>query len=529
MADIPDGISIPRGIPSLEPEISASSHILLDHGMVMMSMEKEMAFIRSFVEEAFKKYAAGSQTKTQDESLMPQKDMSERVCGSHSSLSPKQTSIRDNSDPEDTDPSTDCTELGLVLRNGPEESGMGGIKRTLLDYASLIPYLALKPQDFVMEQYPAQKSNYPKSDILKEAIRDDSTDDGDDSAGVTPCNAMPSSKMTYDPEAPVFFPAAQLSDLNALQKYSLEEVLQFNRIAFARNIPVAILRPSGHVKPHVSSASVVVSEYAAMNWCGYHKARQWDLEMSNLKIQSFQFKYSLLNHVPDSPFSPVYPVTRSLQATLLEQHIRLRFCDGSPANMHIFVDASNIVVSWINFLKTQHNIPLSQHVAAPPFCFPNLDYILRRGRNATVKMAAGSSRPNIEEYHLKEARETCNYRVYNLPRVADPCLPGSPRKKKEHFVDESLQLGMAASIMDYEPATMVVATGDGNKAEYSEGFLANICRALSRGWSVELVTFSANISKGYLDLLQSQKYKSTFKVIYLDEYGDLLFAMWADQ
>ena len=529
MADISEGIPIPRGIPSFKPEISVSSHILLDHSIVMMSMEKEMAFIKCFVEEAFKKDAAGFQTQKQDESLTPRKDMSEHTCRYHSSSSRKQTSNSNNSDREDTDSSTDCTERGLILRNGPKESGTGGIKNTLLDYESFIPHLGPEPDDFRIGQYPASKPNYLNAGILNEAINDDSTDHSENGGGVTLSNKMLSSKMIYDPEAPVFSPAAPLSDLNALQNYSLEDILQFNRIAFARNIPEAILKPSGHVKPHVGSTSVVMSEYAAMNWYGYHKARNWDFDMSKIRVQSFQFKYSLLNHVPNCPFSPVYPVTRSLQATLLERHIHLRFGDVAPANIHIFVDVSNIAVSWINFLKLQHKIPLSQHVAAPPFCFPNLDYILRRNRKATVKMAAGSSRPNTEEYHLTEARDVCKYRVYNLPRVADPCLPGSPRKKKEHFVDESLQLGMASSIMDYKPATMVVATGDGNEAEYSEGFLANICRALSRGWCVELVTFSANISKGYLDLLQSQKYDSKFKVIYLDEYGDLLFAMWVDK
>jgi hypothetical protein len=120
---------------------------------------------------------------------------------------------------------------------------------------------------------------------------------------------------------------------------------------------------------------------------------------------------------------------------------------------------------------------------------------------------------------------TLNGVVSNPHTLANNTVQLSPEKWVEQGVDEILHLKILESIVDTdEPSTMVVATGDAAKAEYSEGFMKMIVRALKKGWRVELVAWSKSISFEYQKYEFRQAWADTgrFRIIELDEYAEFL-------
>ncbi len=65
---------------------------------------------------------------------------------------------------------------------------------------------------------------------------------------------------------------------------------------------------------------------------------------------------------------------------------------------------------------------------------------------------------------------------------------------------------------------MVLATGDAAEAEYSQGFLKMVERALEKGWKVELISFRHNISGMYKRKEFRGKWGDRFKIVELDEF-----------
>lgn len=89
---------------------------------------------------------------------------------------------------------------------------------------------------------------------------------------------------------------------------------------------------------------------------------------------------------------------------------------------------------------------------------------------------------------------------------------------REQGVDELLQLKMLQTLTDSSgPGTMIVATGDASPAEFSDGFYKNVIRALERGWLVEVVGFSANMSQAWFDDAFLDKWATQLRVFILDE------------
>jgi hypothetical protein len=79
-----------------------------------------------------------------------------------------------------------------------------------------------------------------------------------------------------------------------------------------------------------------------------------------------------------------------------------------------------------------------------------------------------------------------------------------------------------------KPSTIVLASGDAAEAEYSGGFLKNVERALSKGWKVELVAWSAGLSHEYLSRDFLQKWKDRFEIILLDDFSEELLALYTN-
>lgn len=218
---------------------------------------------------------------------------------------------------------------------------------------------------------------------------------------------------------------------------------------------------------------------------------------------------------------------------------------GMKEGIHVFVDASNIMIGFHDSIKLSRGLPLYYHLRRQPLSFDRLSLILERGRPTSKRVLVGSD--NIDA--IEEAR-SIGYEINILNRVLK-AKELTPRQKKfssrtngntsatangtsggsgsetttakekwvEQAVDEILHLKILESVIDAkEPSTMVLATGDAAEAEYSQGFLRMAERALEKGWKVELVSFKKNMSGMYKRKEFRAKWKGRFNIVELDGF-----------
>ncbi|ELQ36454.1 hypothetical protein OOU_Y34scaffold00662g35 [Pyricularia oryzae Y34] len=272
--------------------------------------------------------------------------------------------------------------------------------------------------------------------------------------------------------------------------------------------------------------------------------------------------------------NPVYISTNDAKCRLILGRLGIEFTkdallgapnDDTNKGVHIFVDMSNIVIGFQDQLKRLRGINVNTRLAEPPFLFQGLALILERGRAVAKRVVAGSTsnphEPLTWPLYLNEARNL-GYEMNILHRVIKPLIQRHPgrgpkqfrntsdfwassainssedeleaqiqleysvglRKKGEQAVDEILHLKMCESIIDSEPSTMVLATGDGAAAEFSAGFVAQAERALAKGWHIELVTWKGNISSAWQRLFDAKKWQNQLRLIHLDWYAEELLA-----
>lgn len=256
--------------------------------------------------------------------------------------------------------------------------------------------------------------------------------------------------------------------------------------------------------------------------------------------------------------------------------------NNNPEGIHIFVDASNIFIGFNDQLKRSRNIPLSLHVPPVHLSFDALALLLERRRPVAKRVLAGST-PHLPAFEkaravgyecsilekVFKARELTDRQIYfrdidqrrgsarakastaghgTVARSTNPRMLGhgndsgsgscsgsettahgpqyAPAKMIEQGVDEILHLKILESIVDAEsPSTMVIATGDAAQAEYSEGFMAMAQRALKKGWKVELVSWSRNISSMYMRKQFRDAWGTNFRIVFLDDYAEELLDM----
>ncbi|PSN64372.1 hypothetical protein BS50DRAFT_528586 [Corynespora cassiicola Philippines] len=224
--------------------------------------------------------------------------------------------------------------------------------------------------------------------------------------------------------------------------------------------------------------------------------------------------------------------------------------------IHIFVDASNIMIGFNDVLR-------ENGLQGYNLSFDSLVLLMERRRPVAKRIFAGSQREAAPQAHVRKLVETSkavgyenivNEQVYirreetekkrffkDVKRLGwvkaaqrrsgsgsdsetgiAPVTP-SPPKWVEQGVDEILHLKMCQSIIDTEtPTTIVLATGDGAEAEHSDGFLAQVERALKNGWRVELVSWRQQTSGGYRNRKFRAKWGDAFKIIELDSYLESL-------
>jgi hypothetical protein len=243
--------------------------------------------------------------------------------------------------------------------------------------------------------------------------------------------------------------------------------------------------------------------------------------------------------------------------TLLSNH------GSSAEGIHVFVDASNILIGFNETIKRLQGLHPNSRSPSMDISFDSLVLLMERRRPVAKRILVGSS-PLLPAF---ETAKAVGYNVHILEKVykarelthrqkffrevdrvgwlqatqrqpdgdgsdpetgtaadAGPSASKPVAKFVEQGVDELLHLKICQSLLDAErPSTIVLATGDAAEAEYSDGFLAEVERALVKGWRVELVSWKKNISNAYRKKRFAAKWGERFRIIELDEYADELF------
>lgn len=193
------------------------------------------------------------------------------------------------------------------------------------------------------------------------------------------------------------------------------------------------------------------------------------------------------------------------------------------------------------------DLSIKSRIRRQPLSFLNLSLVLERGRPTAKRVLVGSDNfpavmeaknigyeTNILERVHKAKELTPRQKKYGKANINSKYLAqpsGSetgtgiyaPEKWVEQAVDEVLHLKILESIVDAKvPSTIVLATGDAAEAEYSQGFLKMVERALEKGWMVELVSFRHNTSMAYRKKDFRNKWRDQFKIVDLDEYVEEL-------
>lgn len=199
--------------------------------------------------------------------------------------------------------------------------------------------------------------------------------------------------------------------------------------------------------------------------------------------------------------------------------------------IHVFLDMSNIDISFHKCLRRRHQLPVdSRFNPLPRLNLTFLTKILLRGR-AAKRMFAGcsvsptsTSEPRFIQ-RLRDLGFTADVRARK--RTDEPPMPPvaiTGARYVEDLVDETLQTRMAESAMAFfqSPGIMVLATGDARPAQFSDGFFAYVDRALQMGWNVELVSWQESLSSSWRNSTWRQQWGNRFRIIELDPFVDEL-------
>lgn len=195
----------------------------------------------------------------------------------------------------------------------------------------------------------------------------------------------------------------------------------------------------------------------------------------------------------------------------------------------------------MEYIKTQRGYRKTQRIKRPEFSFFHLKHILERSRPVARRILVGST----PKTSVIDEAKILGYKCDLLEKITKEApIEPSKRKRsgssssgsessttknrirmmqKEQAVDEVLNFKMCESLIDYNvPGTIVLASGDGAIGEFSDGFFKTVERALNRGWKVELVTFSANVSRSYKEKAFRVRWGKQFTIINLDSFAEEL-------
>ncbi|KAJ1324332.1 hypothetical protein MN608_10393 [Microdochium nivale] len=266
------------------------------------------------------------------------------------------------------------------------------------------------------------------------------------------------------------------------------------------------------------------------------------------------------------PSSPPASTSREHQWASLEMKLKhhIAMDKQSDADVHIYVDMSNIHIGFIDTWKIAHHVPISQRIKVPKFSFENLARILSRDRTVKEKHLAGSvafpaTRRSNWPKHMKDAAgmgyamkimervlkekspskhhqrkllgySTTHEAIYNIATTStdDSTEDNAPlyvsSRNGEQGVDEVLHVEMLTTMIDHKPGTMVLATGDGAEAEFSQGFKSYAIRAMNLGWHIEICTWKKTISSAWTESSFLAEWGRQIRIIHLDPFLSELVA-----
>lgn len=243
-----------------------------------------------------------------------------------------------------------------------------------------------------------------------------------------------------------------------------------------------------------------------------------------------------------SPLSVIWGTLRtqeeaheSLGVKLIIQHTNDRVTSISHPRItsngiHVFLDLSNIEISFQHTLKLRHDLADTvRFSAAPKLNLEFLNEILTRGRPAHSLHVGCSMKPGDKEPRYVRDLNDLGYHVDLRKRKLDDSDPLDQRTRYvEDLVDETLQTRIGEAVMEYhtKQGTIVLATGDAKPAQYSDGFFQYVNRALRMGWNVEVVSWKSSLSESWRNLNSSGKWGDKFRIIELDNFIDELHACY---
>ncbi len=252
---------------------------------------------------------------------------------------------------------------------------------------------------------------------------------------------------------------------------------------------------------------------------------------------------------------PVYGKRRTVEDThkslalnlinhyVMDSFLARQYCSNAHNELHVFLDMSNINISFHKALRTKYSLADgARFTPLPRLNLQFLSQVLVRGRHARCLSAGCSAAPGrTEPKYVQELREL-GYRVdlrerkrvddgsFSVPKrnLLTRDIPVATSRYAEDLVDETLQTRIAEAVMEYfqEPGTIVLATGDAKPAQYSDGFFIYIDRALRMGWNVELVSWHASLSNAWTNTAWSSQWRDRFRIIELDDLLDDLLASY---
>ncbi|KAH7327825.1 hypothetical protein B0I35DRAFT_330328, partial [Stachybotrys elegans] len=213
---------------------------------------------------------------------------------------------------------------------------------------------------------------------------------------------------------------------------------------------------------------------------------------------------------------------------------------GAAGNgVHVFVDYSNISISFVDSLKARLKLDKGDRfLPIPDINLEFLTELMVRGRPIKVLNAGCSVHPHrpspsfVNEFKALGYRADVRQRKLLEQATAPFIRPGGYSSDENHatakpryvedLVDETLQTRIGESVMEYfqQPGTLIIATGDAKPAQYSDGFFVYAERALNMGWHVEVVSWKSSLSSMWKGTEFRAKWGDKFRLIELDPFLD---------